>query len=330
MADKPTIWIIPRSLIDYYGLKGLIGSEVVASKEQVNENSPTNEPDFKNIKQNDKVLLYVPSEGLIVDIFTVRSKKPKPRFTNYWRHAQLLIHNVESTLDLGKNKQFNFKKYARDNHFKFKNIHQLSDLDDMFYNSKEKGYLTLEEDEFNQILNQLNNPAYLTLWNTNPESQFIKEPEHLSALLDFYNSRTTSFANLLVASAFGAFTVVSLYNGFPDFSFYISILLGLIAIPIFYTLFSYCYYADMAEKIKSAALLGQCYKELNGVRVLIEKKSITRKREATYCNLMAYIDKKKKIGSKWLLIALILMIYFSIIIYVNFPTILSLVGKFSG
>lgn len=296
MPEKPTIYFISRNLTDYQELKGLIGSEIIESK----GNQVLDEPYFNDIKQNDKIVVYVPSEGLIVDIFTVKSKVLRDYFVSFSRHAHLKVHDVESTMQLGAWKQFNFKRFINDNkNNPFENLKDVQALDEAFF-IRSKGSITISEEEYNRIIDALENPVYVTHWNINPEIHSVKDSEHLSALLDFYNTRTTSFANLLVASIFGIATISAIIQTdtiqLNSLLTYVSMVPFLtICLAIGYTLNSYSYYADIAERIKSAALVNQYYKELNAPRITIcEKKGIFRKTQYSYRNLLDYIQTKKR------------------------------------
>ena len=126
----------------------------------------------------------------------------------------------------------------------------------------------------------------------------------MSGLLDYYNSRSTSFASLVLASIFGLVTLSAiiqsmLTSSFPQgatFQFsnnLIPVGLSLILYILFsfagfYTIKRYSHYAGIADEIKAAGLEQPFFTELvkikpctdNGSNSLIEYIEIINKKDA--------------------------------------------------
>lgn len=112
------------------------------------------------------------------------------------------------------------------------------------------------------------------------------DPDAISALLDYYNNRATSFASLLTASIFGLVTLSAIIQFTFDKSFLINpniltnpiiqivvsvILYLLFSIACYHTLICYSYYTGLADKIKTAGLQTPYISDLKNMKLLEEK-----------------------------------------------------------
>jgi hypothetical protein len=295
MVEKPppTIWFIARSVTDIYEMNGFISTLIETKKPRT---SNTLEKlivanDFNNVKPDDIVVLYIPSEGLIVDIANVKPTAPQQR-TVYSPPKKVLVREVES-LNLLKGKHLNFRQLVEDSVGNpFPNFPDTATLDDSG-NPKlqRKRYVKLTNDEYVRIKKALNNPVYLINLDINPVMHRIGNSEHLSALLDFYNTRTTSFANLFVATIFGLAAISAIVQTNPIFAMLLLIPFIVVSFAACYLILSYCYYADIAERIKSSALVYANFEDLNRPKVCFQRKG-----RYTYCGLIDYIQTKRRIS----------------------------------
>jgi hypothetical protein len=99
----------------------------------------------------------------------------------------------------------------------------------------------------------LENTSKSRYWIETPNVLFANS-EEVSSLLDFYNNRATSFANLFVASIFGIVTLSAIIDSvivhdfgraaFSMVPFWLFVSAGA------YTLYRYSFYAGIAEEIK--------------------------------------------------------------------------------
>ena len=166
--------------------------------------------EFGKIRKGDIVAYYAFSVHVVVGLFKVTSDIHYMKREGAWSNA--MIYNIEPyKLPCNENCYLDFKKLFEDLH---------SGLDeplktlDFKRTSQETLCVSLSERDFSKIEDALSNPLYLK--HKNEENKDAPNPEIVGALLDFNNSRATSFASLFVASIFGIITLSAIMRSFEN------------------------------------------------------------------------------------------------------------------
>lgn len=238
---------------------------------------------FGDICEGDIIAYYDYSQGLLIGLFQVVSKEEldeeeRERTQKVGKHEYLLDDDCWKDCMV-----YYIKPYIQreGKYLDLKKLVQLSKDRSQFseeiskYISKADNFIIDFKQHQNNMCMLLSEEDYLriktALLDTN-STYFRDAPTDLnddigvlSSLLEFYNSRTTSFANLFVASIFGIVTlsaiIITIDSSFDANNFWSNTkeLISLIPYVAFvfagyFTFNKYSYYADIAEKIKSYGL----------------------------------------------------------------------------
>lgn len=203
--------------------------------------------DFGRIKNGDIIAYCAFYDHVLVGLFKVISGIHYMKHQGTW--SDCMIYNIEPyKLPCDKKCYLDFKKLVEDHNTGFDESLQMPNLKST---NQEKLCVPLLEKDFLKIEDALSNPKYLKC--KDKENDDAPDPEIVGALLDFNNSRATSFASLFVASIFGIITLASItrtlggdlwlyfFSLFPYFAFIIAAA---------YTLKRFFFYADIAEKLQ--------------------------------------------------------------------------------
>lgn len=273
-----TKWIVALDLIGYYQHSDMIGN--IVKRNMIGRTVKRNgvpqpaSDDFANISKDDIVVYYAIITGLVVGLFRVTSQEMLP-LSNDSSWSDSLVHKIEQFRMPPEGMKLDLKKLLRENEQSnpFKKI-SISKLESY---SQKNICERLDEEDYSRIEKALFNCQYLV--KLNGPCGWKLDKDLLSGLLDFYNTRTTSFISLFVASIFGIVTlsaiiksIVAEFAANPNGFNYLPVILTVIPYVIFafagyYTLKSYSFYADIAEKIKSCGLEIPYYPDLNKIVV---------------------------------------------------------------
>jgi hypothetical protein len=265
-VDKPKKWFVFQNLTGYYQHKDLIGNVVA----QAGTEKPMT-PKFADIKKGDFIVFYTPGSHFIVGLFKVASEMEYLPNDAYW--SESMIYKIKSYKKPPVGKFIDFRKIIEDNKGKdaFQEFPPSPELWDFV--DQEKLCLDLSDKEYSLIENAFDDSEYFTNEHVNIDV--------LAGLLDYYNSRATSFANLLIAVIFGTVTLAaiiqSIAKGFEASSYD---QIPLIAIGFVYFLFvgagyytfkTYAFYAGKADKLKTLGLEEPYVEELSKLPCIDQK-----------------------------------------------------------
>jgi hypothetical protein len=134
-------------------------------------------------------------------------------------------------------------------------------------------------DSYNTVNRETRNKEKFTGWQS-------KHPEALSAILDFYNSRATSFVSLFVAAVFGLVSISAIsqiiWTNLPIDTGYWALFCASSFIFVtfvaagHYTLTTYFQYADIASKVKGAIQF-PFYDDLNKIKISVPVNNVHKK-----------------------------------------------------
>jgi hypothetical protein len=179
-------------------------------------------------------------------------------------------------------------------------------------------FIPLEEDDFLFIKAGLSQLEYLKEVRCEEGSMgaagFIVNQDVMAGLLDYYNSRSTSFASLVVGSIFGLVTLLAVIqstfkgviitvNNAPLLAISIA-LFFIFSFASLYTVECYFHYATVADKIKTVGIQERFFTQLNQLTVPVInpyefeqislKDKISRKVKTTSNSIIGLKAPKKK------------------------------------
>lgn len=296
---QPVAWLVSSPYSNYYLHEGLIGNRL--------EKNHSLEPEtriFKSIKQGDIIAYFDFTSSCLLGLFTVCDKeesvgifeKTEKNGKSWFLQDDIdwdpaLIHYIKPYLKL-QNKWIDLRRYIKDHK---------SDFSKEFLDYVNKVENEKPEDKVQKYICTALNPSDYNIlkkiFETSQSAYLIETPnvlfqnsEEVSSLLEFYNSRATSFANLFVASVFGIVTlsaiVVSLSIGEFWRSIFSMIPFWLFVIAGAYTLYRYYFYAGIAEGIKTQGFL---YTNTRTSRINGESKRCFRN-----AGLTGYVERKRR------------------------------------
>jgi hypothetical protein len=248
-VEEPKKWFVFQNLTGYYQHNNLIGNEVA----QAGLREPKT-PKFADIKKGDFIVFYTPGSHFIVGLFKVASEMEYLPIDAYWSPS--MVYKIKSYKKPHVGKFIDFGKIIEDNEEKdaFQEFHPSTELWDFV--DQEKICMDLSEKEYSLIENAFDDSEYFTNEHVNIDV--------LVGLLDYYNSRATSFANLVIAVIFGTVTLAAIIqliaNGFEASSYeqipllVIGLLYGVFVWAGYYTFKTYTFYAGKADKLKTLGL----------------------------------------------------------------------------
>lgn len=229
---------------------------------------------FTEIKDGDIIVYY--GSGLLMGIFVVKGAMQKGKKDDpFWENFEAYnIEKINPMLDLG---YFNFKKFYKVAFTPNKNFDPSVIAEK---SSEGEAIIELEDSDFEKIEQGIRCSAYVKTINLSEGSinptGYVANQEMVSGLLDYYNSRSTSFASLAVASVFGLVTLASIIQNTFDRTLVLSsdiaplvisfiVFLGF-ASACLYTIQTYFHYAVISDKIKRHALERPYISELTKIR----------------------------------------------------------------
>ena len=239
IADEETKhkkWLVAQLPLGYYEHENMICNS--SDRNGLATIKPKS-ADFSQISIGDIIAHYDFMNGFIIGLFRVVTKEEledipenvqKIGEHEYLRDDFLwndcMVHYVKPYVINREGKFLNFKKFLKNhddnNQFTKKTCDYISKLDDISRLSKptdkcQKAICTQLSEEDYQIIKSFfsdtNMQQYFEKpgWSTGSTSDI----EVLSSLLEFYNSRTTSFANLFLASIFGVVALSAIVGTIP-------------------------------------------------------------------------------------------------------------------
>jgi hypothetical protein len=285
--EKAKKWFLVLGLIDYKQHNDLIGNVVKKKcwrvmKENGEAISTTRE--FAKIKENDIIVYYTARDGLIVGIFRIvppKNNEYVQKKKNHWyvtdsdpAWIESMVYGIEELHMPPPKKYLDFKKFLDDEKqapFKTQAISSLSKLEEFCNNIQNGICQELDSEDFCRIKNELLNTGSPYLIDANASTR--ADVSTLAVLLDFYNSRATSFASLFVASIFGIVALSIMAQSIIISRWFDLIPLGfsvvlyiLFALAGAYTFKRYSFYGNVAGYIKTS-LSVQFYEELTKPKV---------------------------------------------------------------
>ncbi len=289
--------------------------------------------DFAQISIGDIIAHYDFMNGLIIGLFRVVTKEELEEMPEnvqkigeheYLRDDFLwddcIIRYVKPYVLHQEEKFLNFKKFLKNhdcnNQFTKKTRDYISNLDNISrlknptINCQKAICTQLSEEDYQIIKNFFSDTNMQYFEKPGWSSGSTSNTEVLTSLLDFYNSRTTSFANLFLASIFGVVALSAIVGVIPVNLTTNNIwankhaLISIIPYVFFvfmgyYTFDRYRNYADIAEKIKSNAFEYPNYTNLNKSKVSLTNKQ----KQMETIGLADFIHKKGRRQNrlfKWL------------------------------
>jgi hypothetical protein len=158
---------------------------------------------FFKIRKNDVIVYYALGAGVIVGLFKVISAKPTYFEDECWEKCSTLkIQPVNEN----NTKYLDFRKLAKERKFQSLNVAKM--LED------KEPWVVLKEEDFNIIEQAFSDESYAIKIKNEPNefgsTGWIMDPEVIGGVLDYYNSRATSFSSLFVASLFGLVTLAAI------------------------------------------------------------------------------------------------------------------------
>lgn len=213
---------------------------------------------FFDIKSGDIVVYYEVGIGRIVGIYEVLSDD----FVILWSYkSQYCAKNTKKLRGFDGN-YLDFKQLSKSVDWQRLNISAMHE--------KKQSWSTLDDHDYNIITSAYANSSLIRqkddkICGGYGQTGFIPNPEVSAGLLDYYNSRATSFSSLFVASIFGLVTLAAIIQSlFSNYKLALTGDLGVIIISLgiyatfilagYYTLRTYFHYAILSDKIKSIAI----------------------------------------------------------------------------
>jgi hypothetical protein len=302
---------------------------------------------FTNIKAGDMVVYYVLGSKVVTGIFAVISNKESLGCDDIWQNTEIFkLFKLEGLKD---NCFFDFKKFYNCNYSTSKPFDPFV-MENNYPNIEV--VIKLEDEDYEKIEEAISNPLYtkkieIKEGNIGPTG-YVPDQQMMVGLLDYYNSRSTSFASLVVASIFGLVTLSAIiqseFSKILDLSISSSSDIGPIVISNilfilfagagYYTIKSYFFYAVISDKIKSYALETPYYSQLERTKwwefkegkfsetsLLFAIKSLTRKHGNT--PIKKWMQKSYAMSGSFILSIVLLwvFIYWSLIVQYIIPII---------
>jgi hypothetical protein len=257
-------WVVSCNLLAYHQHDDLIGQK---EDKKINVDFTM----FRKIENGNKIVYIDQENGIVFGLFEIKSSRfSMPEDDPYWSGVEaykikreLPKHKTDDYFlsvnsFLVKNPQISFEKF----HTRATCV----DIDEQTYKSIEEAY---SDYTLYKRINAVTGTAGPTGWRV--------DPDLLAGLLDYYNSRSVSFASLLVASLFGLVTLSAIIQSvFQNATLSLSIVIPLVISLFLYLLFSgagwyllkgYSYYTGLADKIKSNAIEIPYFKDLQNIKV---------------------------------------------------------------
>jgi hypothetical protein len=303
---QPVAWLVSHAYSNHILHEGLIGNRL--KEEPLNSFEPKTRI-FKDIKQGDIIAYFDYKAGCLLGLFTVCEKEASAGMfentvkkgenwflleDNNWDPA--LVHHIKPYCKF-EDKWIDLRRYIKDHEnesgFSKELLKYLSKVEKV---KGSKAEAKLQEQVCiklnptdNQILKKLLEETLKSRYWVETPNVLFSNSEEVSSLLDFYNNRATSFANLFVASIFGIVTlsaiVVSVIDGnfgraiFSMLPFWFFVIAGA------YTYYRYSFYAGIAEEIKGQ---GFCY-----CNVQTFKSNSTTDKHLRNMGLTGFIEREK-------------------------------------
>jgi hypothetical protein len=279
---QPVAWIVSHAYQNYFLHEGLIGNRILKeSRGSLGSETPI----FKNIKEGNIIAYYDYKAGCLLGLFTVCEKEASVGiFENTVKDGDnwflkgdknwdpALVHYIKPYCKL-RDKWIDLRKYINDHKSEFskeflkymsKVQNPKSEKADL--KIQKKVCLQLNFSDYGVIKNLLEDSSKSTYWVETPDVLF-SNAEEVTSLLDFYNNRSTSFANLFVASIFGIVTLSAMVVSVINDDFWRAIFsmapFGFFVAAGAYTLIRYSFYASTAEEIKRQGFLYENLKTKN-------------------------------------------------------------------
>jgi hypothetical protein len=272
-------WLVIGSIREYLEHPDLIG---VAVKQ---DQSTFRYSFFDEIKGGDRLIYYDFYNKVIVGLFEVTSSENNTlKGDCFWPECKIKkIKPVNGYTKKGNNffdYEIFLKKNPNLNLFYSFGIEDNA-VTEMIVNLPNDNFSIIEKNFFEQAYNK---EIGLSNEDSPGPTGFVANQQMMSGLLDYYNSRCTSFASLVVASIFGLVTLSAIIQTMFSANFsilstsnYILIILSLILFLLFsastmYTLQNYFYYATLSDKIKTFGLENPFFSELRKIQFFEQKK----------------------------------------------------------
>jgi hypothetical protein len=194
---EPNKWFVIQDTIAYRKRPNLIGNEVdKLSKKPMCR-------DFGKIRKGDILVYYAHDVGLVIDLFEVVSDIEYSELKPPW-DAEVTFFRIRPLERLLKNSFLNIKKLVKES--VGKDTFEAFPEDSLVLSSLDQKKMCLPfNGDFTKIEKALFEKSYIVERDKN--TSWGVSIELLSGLLDYYNSRATSFVNLLLASFFGIITL---------------------------------------------------------------------------------------------------------------------------
>jgi hypothetical protein len=254
VLNKLKKWFVAYDIEIYYLHKDMIGN---VSKLTKFKRVPKSK-DFEDIQKDDIIVYYTPNQGWLTGIFQVESVMEYKKHDAVWDKTFWIRIKPYKMLSAGE--FFDFNKFLKENSLSSLNFSIFENL------SSAGSFKILEETDYLKIEQAFSDYRYIIKIKGQDghdgPTGYALNPELVNGLLDYYNNRATSFANLLVASIFGLITLSAIIQltFVPNFQLtslahilqiVFSFLLFLIfSIACYYMLTNYSYYTRIAELIK--------------------------------------------------------------------------------
>ncbi|MCW4005682.1 MAG: EVE domain-containing protein [Candidatus Bathyarchaeota archaeon] len=223
------------------------------------------------IKNGDIIVYYAKNDGVVVGLFKVISDAAPLRADKDGKEYR--VHKIEPYVTFGKWTYLDFIKLLQrkeDSNLRSKLLPVLSRK----YYSEDQCQ-KLDEKEYLEIANALSDHT-LRVKHNGPTG-WKANPDLLCGILDYYNSRATSFVSLLMASVFGLVTLSAIIQSlhsifgasltlFEQLILILAVLLYLLfALAGYYTLNSYAHYTGIADKVKQFGIDKPYYVDLKRI-----------------------------------------------------------------
>ena len=253
-------WFVVHDLIAYHECRDFIFCPMTDKKTPF-----TSEPqicNFSKIKKDDLIVYYAFGAGVIVGIFQVMSIIQKsPENSNV---KGRMVYNIKLLTD--PEYYLDFKKLSVDSTFDSINKSYESNYSfkDFCQQMNDKDFLLIQQHFVNQ-----NSPYKIKLKkqeNSFGPTGWQLDSNLLSGILDYYNSRATSFASLFVASVFGLVTLSAIIQQTFNPTYMISTASDSLQVAIsfslyllfsgagLYTLRAYLFYTGETDRVKSTGI----------------------------------------------------------------------------
>ena len=257
---KPKIWFATHDVISYLNDPNKIICGFRTENRRLTDKPVI--PCFKEIALGDKVVYYAFERHLILGLFQIVSELKSG--TNY-NNQKIQYYDVE--------------RLSRINDDGFLDVAKLAEQGKDKFEAFEHGILCTNGEDVNAV-KEIGEADYAKIEQYLNQKKLLsrieideKKVELLSASLDFFGSRATSFASLFVASIFGIVTLSAIIQGLNSESLIDLLILHLSMIPFaffavagWYTLQKYFHYGDIAERIRYWGLTFPYYKDLREIK----------------------------------------------------------------